>query len=70
MDNKSDEQVIIMEATIDATIKHYDEKRKKLTEELTSMIASMMDHIKDLKYSPNKKDSPKAHDTTTVVTAN
>ena len=30
----------------------------------------MMDHNKILKYSPEKKDSPKAQDTTTLVLAN
>ena len=33
------------------------------------MITSMMDHIKILKYSPDKKDSSKAQDPTTVVPA-
>ena len=47
-----------------------DEKTKKLTEDLTSMIASMMDHIKESISSPNKKDSPNSQDPTTVVPAN
>ena len=34
------------------------------------MITSMMDQIESYKSSPKKKDSPKAHDPTTVVLAN
>ena len=59
-----------MQATIDANRQDYDEKIKNLTEDLTEMIASMMDQIKISKHSPDKNDSPKAHNPTTVVPAN
>ena len=49
--------------------KYYDEKMNNLIEDLTEMISSMMDQIKMSKSSPDKKDSPKAQDTTTVVSA-
>ena len=35
-----------MQATIEANRKDYDEKMKKLTEEFTAIITSMMDQIK------------------------
>ena len=54
-----------MQATIEANRKYYDEKMKNLTEDITTMIASMMDKIKFSKYSPDKKYS-KAHYPTTV----
>ena len=43
---------------------------KKLTEDLTPTIASIMDHIKIPKSSSENKDSPKDQDITTVVLAN
>ena len=69
MDNNSDYQLLIMQATIESNKQDYDEKMKKLTTDLTGMIASMMYQIKMFKSSPDKKDSPKAQDTTTVVSA-
>ena len=59
-----------MKATIGANRQDYDEKMMKLTEELTAMITSMMDQIDILKSSPDKKDSPKVQDPTTLVPAN
>ena len=59
-----------MQATIESNKQDSDDKMKKLTSDLTGMIASMMDQIKMSKSSPDKKDSPKAQDTTTVVPAN
>ena len=70
MDNNPDDQLLTMQATIEANRKYYDEKMKKLTKYLTAMITSIMDHIKTSKYSPDKKDSPKAQDPTTVVLDN
>ena len=49
MDKKSDEQLLIMQATIESNKQDYDEKMKKITEDITSMITSMMDQIKILK---------------------
>ena len=70
MDNKLDGQLLITQATIDANRQDSDEKSKNLTEDLTAMIASIMDQIKIPKYSPDKKDSPKAQDPTNVFLAN
>ena len=70
MDNNSDYQLLIMQATIESNNQYSDDKIKKLTADLTGIIASMMDQIKISKSSPDKKDSPKSQDTTTVVPAN
>ena len=69
MDNKSGDQLLIIQDTIEANRKDYDEKTKKITEYLTAMITSMMDYIKISKSSPDKKDSSKDQDPTTVVLA-
>ena len=55
---------------IKASMKYSEEKIKKLVEYLTAMIASIMYQIKISKSSLDKKDSPKAQDTTTLVPAN
>ena len=55
MDNKSDEQLVILQATIQANRQDSDEKTKNLTEYLTETITSMMDQIKISKYSPYQK---------------
>ena len=39
MDNKSNYQLLIMQATIEANRQDYDKKTKNLTEDLTAMIA-------------------------------
>ena len=70
MDNNSDEQLLIVQATIEANSKYYDNKMKNPTEDLTAIIASMMDQIKKYKYFSYKKDSPKNQDPTTLVPAN
>ena len=70
MDNNSYEQLLIMQATIDANRQYSDEKTKRLTENLTEIISSMMDQIKISKESTGNKDSPKAQDHTTAVPAN
>ena len=67
MDNKSGDQLLIMQATIETSSQDSDEKMKILIEDLTAIIASMMGHIKFSKYSTDKKESPKVHDHTTVV---
>ena len=62
MDNKSDEQLLIIQATIEATRQDSDEKMNKLTEDfkaiITSTIASIMDHISMSKSSTDYNDSP------------
>ena len=70
MDNKSDYELLIMQATIKAKREYFDEKMKNIKEYLTEMITSMADQIKTSKSSPDKKDSSKAQDHTTVVPAN
>ena len=60
MNNKSDDQLFIMEDNIDANRQYYDEKKKKITADLTVMIASVMDKIEISKSSSDKKSSPKA----------
>ena len=52
MDNNSYDQLLIMEATIDANRQYSDKQMKKLTAEITAMIKWMMGRIKILKYSP------------------
>ena len=44
-----------------------DEKIKKITEDLTSIITSIMDQIKISKSLPKNKASPKDQDNNTVV---
>ena len=39
MDNNSDYQLLIIQATIEANRKYYDEKMNKDTEDLAAMIA-------------------------------
>ena len=46
MDNKSYGQLLIMQATVDANRQDSDDKTKKLTEDLTAIIASMLFQIK------------------------
>ena len=55
MDNKSDDQFLVVQYMIDANSQDYDEETKKLTEYLTGMIASLMDQIKTSKHSPEKR---------------
>ena len=58
MDNKSDDQFLVVQYMIDANSQDYDEETKKLTEYLTGMIASLMDQIKTSKHSPEKRGIP------------
>ena len=45
MDNNPDDQLLIMQATIEASRQDYYEKTKNLTEDLTEMITSMIYQI-------------------------
>ena len=56
MDNKSYDKLLIMQDKIEAKNQDYNEKMKKLTVDLTGMIASMMDLNKFYEYSPDNKD--------------
>ena len=73
MDNKYDEQLLIMQATIEANRKG-SKKMKKITEYPKAIIIStiilMMDNKNISKSSPDHKDEPKYQDPTTVVPAN
>ena len=53
INNKSDGQLLVFQAIIYCNRQDSDEKMKKLTEDLTEMITSMMDRIKILKSSPD-----------------
>ena len=55
MDNKSDDQLLITKATIEAIRQDSDDKMKNLIEDLTSMVTSITDQIKTSKYSPDKR---------------
>ena len=81
MDTKSDEQFIIIEATIEHKNKEtkynkqeYDEKMMKLKEDFIAMLAStiksIMYQITMSKSSPAHKDSPKPQDLSTRVPDN
>ena len=70
MDERSDEQILIMKSIIESTRQDSDDEMKNLTEDLIAMTASIMDRIKSSKYSPENKYSPKAQGTITVVPAN
>ena len=74
MDNKSDEQFIITQDTIESNRQESDDKITKLTEDLKSIIkstiTSIMDRINISKYLPGKNNSPKPLQHTTVVPAN
>ena len=59
-----------MRAAIESKRENFEDKMKNITEYLTEMIASIMDKIKISKSSPEKKDSPKSYDPTTVVPYN
>ena len=70
IDNKSDDQLLIIKATIEPNMQDSEERTNNITEYLTEIITSTMDQIKMLKYSPEKKYSSKAQDPTTVITDN
>ena len=56
MDNKSDDQLLIIKANIESKNKDYDKKTSNTTQDLTGNITSVMDQIKISKYSPENKD--------------
>ena len=60
MNNKSDEKLLIMQATTEANRHDSDEKMNNLTEDFTAMITSIMDQIKMSKSSVDNEYSPKA----------
>ena len=70
MDKKSDCQLLIMQAKIEANRKEYDKKTKNLTEHLTAMIKPIMYQTNNSKSSKDNKDSLKYQYTTTVALAN
>ena len=70
MDNKSFDQLLIMQDKIETNRQNSDDKMQKITEYLTAMISSMMYQIKIQKSSPYNKDKPKDHNPTNVVLAN
>ena len=59
-----------MQDNIETNRQDYYEKTKNIIEDLTTMITPITYHIKMLKSSPDKKDSPNNQDPTTVVPAN
>ena len=71
MDNKSDEQLIITQDTIEVNRQESDEKIMRLIEDLKvfvkSTITSMMDQTNISKSSPEQKDSLKPPEPNTVV---
>ena len=69
MENKSDEQLTIIQATSEAKKQVSDEKMTKLTEEFKRMIAAITDLINNLKSSPYHRDSPKSQYPTTIFPA-
>ena len=74
MDNKSDENFLIFQSTIEANKQESYDKINKLTEDLKSMITSTitstMGQMKNSKSSPDHNYSPNPEYPTTVVPAN
>ena len=80
MDNKSDEQFLIIQATIESNRQETDEKQMKTYEKLrkttedqnvlTATITSMTDQTNNSKLSPYQKDTSNDLEPTTVVPAN
>ena len=69
MDNKYDDQLLIMKNMIESNRKDSCKKTKKLTEDITVIITPIMNHIQIMKSSPDNMDSPKYQDPATVVPA-
>ena len=67
IDNKSDEQLLIMQYIFKARRQDYDEKMEEMIEYLIVMITSITDQIKTYKSSPHRTNPPKYQDTITVV---
>ena len=73
MDNKSDDQFLIIRAIIDANMKESDEKMNIYDSKIDNLMAlmeNMMDQIQISNFSPGKIASPKSQDTNTVVHGN
>ena len=80
MDNKYDEQFLIIQATIESKKKETDKKKIKTDEKimkiteylkiLTETITSMMDQTHNSKFSPAQKDTSELPNPTTVVPDN
>ena len=77
MDNKSDEQFIAIEASIESNKQEADrnqvkndEKLTKITEDLQKLTTCMMDQTNISKSSPAQKDTSTHPDPTTVVQTN
>ena len=71
MDNKSDDQFLVVQAKIHANRQEFDDKMKthdSKLDNLTEMMENIMDQIQISDYSPDKMHSPKAQDPTTVAT--
>ena len=70
MDNKSDEQLLIIQSTININKQDYDDKMKKQVYKLDNLMAimeNMMDHIQISDPSSENMDSPKAQGPNTAV---
>ena len=70
MDNNSDEQFLIIQSTVKANKKDTDEKLTQTTENLKFLIAFIMDHTNNSKFSTAQKDTLTALDHTTAVPDN
>ena len=77
MDTKSDEQFLVIEATIESNNKESDKNQMKtddklalLTENLQFLTAFMMDQTNISKSSPDQKDTSTPLDPTTLVPTN
>ena len=63
MYKKSDDQLLMMQDTIDANRQDSDEKMRKQDyklDKLMAMVENMMNHIQTWDYLPDSIDSPKA----------
>ena len=70
MDNKSDEQFLIIQATFEANKQENDEKLRQITENIKVLTAFMMDQTKNQKFLPAQTDTSNPLDPTTVVMGN
>ena len=77
MDTNSDEQFLIIQATVEGNNQETDEKQintdeklTHITENLKVLTAFMMDQNKNSKFSPDQKYTPTPLEPTAVVPAN
>ena len=77
MDNKSNEQLLIIQSTVESNKQETNEKQMKtdeklaqITENLKVLTALMMDQTNNLKLSSAHKDASNPPDPTTMVPAN